>query len=237
MANFVPTWRPKMLPNRGRKPNKSMLKNNTFLALIFEGFGHRFGRVFGRFFGRKMHEKSKNAKLAKTLKIVIFLRENWYFQGFEPFSFERCCRKCSQKSDVFWNIDLEGILGRFWKGFRRPKSLIFTLFSMFFRSHFWSTLGKSKKSTQEAQQDGEDANLVTDSGGPPPPGERKREGIKNLGLHNELGLSDSRAVMGRAYLKAMGLVISHASHTFGGRRIAIPQGTTAAPPFCSMPLW
>ena len=72
---------------------------------------------------------------------------------------------------------------------------------------------------------------MTDSGGPPPPGERQREGIKNLGLHNELGLSDSRAVMGRAYLKAMGLVISHASHTFGGRRIESPQGgTTAAPP-------
>ena len=83
-----------------------------------------------------------------------------------------------------------------------------------------------------------DQILDLDSGGPPPAGERQREGIKNLGLHNELGLSDSRAVMGRAYLKAMGLVISHASHTFGGRRIEDPQGgTTAAPPFCSRPLW
>ena len=45
---------------------------------------------------------------------------------------------------------------------------------------------------------------MTDSGGPPPPGERQREGIKNLGLHNELGLSDSRAVMGRAYLESDG---------------------------------
>ena len=73
-----------------------------------------------------------------------------------------------------------------------------------------------------------DQILDLDSGGPPPPGERKREGIKNLGLHNELGLSDSRAVMGRAYLKAMGLVISHASHTFGGRRIESPQGGDTA---------
>ena len=30
---------------------------------------------------------------------------------------------------------------------------------------------------------------------PPPPGERKREGIKSLGLHNELGLSDSPSVI------------------------------------------
>ena len=175
MANLAPSWRPKRLQNRGRKPQKSMPKNNTFLASIFQGFGLRFGRVLGRIFWSKMHGNSKNTILVKTLKIVIFPRENWYFQGFEPFSFERCCRKCSQKSCVFWDIDFEGILGRFWEGFGRSKSSIFTLFSMFFRSHFWSTLGKSKKSTQEAQQDGEYANLVTDSGGPPPSwGETKR---------------------------------------------------------------
>ena len=71
MANLAPTWRPKRLQNRGRKPKKAMLKNNTFLASIFEGFGRRFGRVFGRFFGSKIHEKCKNMILAKTLIIVI----------------------------------------------------------------------------------------------------------------------------------------------------------------------
>ena len=76
--------------------------------------------------------------------------------------------------------------------------MIFALFSMFFRSRFRSTLGKGKKSTQEAQQDADGGFLPLDSGGPPPPGERKREGIKNLGLHNELGLSDSRSVMGQS---------------------------------------
>ena len=60
-----------------------MLKNITFLASILEGFGPCFGRVFGRLLGLKMHEKRKNAKLAKTLKIVIFLRENTYFQEIE----------------------------------------------------------------------------------------------------------------------------------------------------------
>ena len=53
----------------------------------------------------------------------------------------------------------------------------------------------SKKSAQEAQQDAERANLVADSGGPQPPGERKREGNKSLGLHKELGLSDSPFVI------------------------------------------
>jgi len=37
----------------------------------------------------------------------------------------------------------------------------------------------------------ESANLVADSGSPQPPGERKREGNKNLGLHKKLGLLDS----------------------------------------------
>ena len=67
------------------------------------------------------------------------------------------------------------ILEGFWEGFGRPKSSIFTLFSMFFRSRFRSTLGKGKNSTQEAQQDAEGANSVADSGDPPPSwGEKKR---------------------------------------------------------------
>ena len=39
-----------ILPNRGQKPKKSMLKNIMFLASIFKGFEPRFGKVFGRFF-------------------------------------------------------------------------------------------------------------------------------------------------------------------------------------------
>ena len=104
---------------------------------------------------------------------------------------------------------------------------------MFFRSHFRSTLGKGTKSTQEAQQDGEGANLVTDSGCPPPPGERQREGIKSLGLHNELGLSDSRSVMGKSVSESDLVTISHASHTFGGRRSVTPRGGPPPPTlFC-----
>ena len=76
---------------------------------------------------------------------------------------------------VLWDIDFEGILNGFWEGLGRPKPMIFALFSMFFRSRFRSTLGKSQKWTQEAQQDGEGANLVADSGHPPPSwGEKKR---------------------------------------------------------------
>ena len=85
----------------------------------------------------------------------------------------------------------------FWEGFGRPKSSIFTLFSMFCRSHFRSAFGKSQKSTQEAQQDAEGGFLDLDSGGPRPPGERKREGNKSLGLHKELGLSDWPSVIGQ----------------------------------------
>ena len=48
-----------------------MLKNDTFLALILEGFGPRFGRVFGRFFGPKMHAKSDLKKSARQAKSIV----------------------------------------------------------------------------------------------------------------------------------------------------------------------
>ena len=45
-------------PKQNPKYEKSMLKNNTFLASIFKGFGRRFGMVSGRILGPKMHAKS-----------------------------------------------------------------------------------------------------------------------------------------------------------------------------------
>ena len=46
-----------------------------------------------------------------------------------------------------------------------------------------------------------------DSDGPQPPGERKREGNKSLGLHKELGLSDSPSVMGQEVSESDGIMI------------------------------
>ena len=74
MLNLAFPWMSKTLQNRGRNLKKSMLKNNTFLTSILEGFGFSFGKVFGRFFGPKMHDNCKNTILAKTLKIVILPR-------------------------------------------------------------------------------------------------------------------------------------------------------------------
>ena len=60
-----------------------MSKKARFLALIFEELGLHFGRVFGPFFERKIYRNGKSMLLAKTLKIVIFPRENAYFQEIE----------------------------------------------------------------------------------------------------------------------------------------------------------
>ena len=57
-----------------------------------------------------------------------------------------------EKIDVFWDLDLEGILGGFWEGFGRPKTSIFALFWMFFRCHFLSAVRKAKKSTKNAKK-------------------------------------------------------------------------------------
>ena len=60
--------------------------------------------------------------LAKTLKIVIFLRENAYFQEIEDKNQRTNIQKCDEKLHVFWNFDFGGILDGFWMGFVKPKS-------------------------------------------------------------------------------------------------------------------
>ena len=114
-----------------------MLKNHTFSASMLEGFGHRFGkvfgRVFGRFFGPKIHGKTDVKKSVRkpfcigksNTKSMSALCQQSIFQA-----------KNYEKSLVFWNIDFGSVLDGFWEGFGRPKSLIFTFFSMFFRSRF-----------------------------------------------------------------------------------------------------
>ena len=44
--------------------------------------------------------------------------------------------KIDEKSLVSWNIAFGSVLEGFWEGFGRPKTLIFALFSSFFRSKF-----------------------------------------------------------------------------------------------------
>ena len=148
-ANLAPSWRPKTLQNRGRNPKKSMLKNNTFSASILEGFGDGFGRVFGRFLASKM---LANSDLKKSVREPFWLVKT-NTESMSALLRQKVFRaKINEKSHVFWNLDFKWILKGFWEGFGRPKSSIFALFSMFFRSRFWSALGKSQKSTQEAQQ-------------------------------------------------------------------------------------
>ena len=81
--------------------------------------------------------------------------------------------KIDEKLHVFWDVDFERILGGFGQGFGRPKSLIFALFSMFFRCHFTGAVGKAKKTTKMSQQDAESDFLEPGSGDPQAPGERK----------------------------------------------------------------
>ena len=121
-----------------------MLKNNMFLASILEGFGPRFGKVFGRFFGSKTQENCKNTNLTKTLKIVVFPRENWYFQGFEKLNLTKNCPKAFKICMFFETSIWEG----FWEGLGRVLGGQNPWFSKFFR-HFFDAkfrvqLGRAK---------------------------------------------------------------------------------------------
>ena len=68
-----------------------------------------------------MHKICKNIILAKTLKIVIFPRENAYFQEIEHQKKEKHRAKIDEKSHVFWNLDFGWIWGGFWEGLGTPK--------------------------------------------------------------------------------------------------------------------
>ena len=73
MPNLAPTWKPERLQNRGPNLKKSMLKNNTFFASIFKGFGPRFGKVFGRFFWNKNKWKLQKHDFSENLKNNDFI--------------------------------------------------------------------------------------------------------------------------------------------------------------------
>ena len=135
-ADLAPSWRPTSLQNRGRNPQKSMLKNNIFLTSILEGSGRRFGRVFGRIFGRKMHEHYQKMFLAKSLKITLPCRRERDIQESESYKKNKNRAKIEEKTHVFWDIDFEGVLGGFWEAFGTPKSSIFAFFVVFFRIKF-----------------------------------------------------------------------------------------------------
>ena len=106
-------------------------------------------------------------------------------------------QKIDEKMQVLWDIDFEGILVGFWKGFGRPKSMIFAFFSVFFRCRFSNVFRKAKKSSKLGQQDTESGNFGAGSDDPLAPGERQREGYKIFALHKEFDFSDLPSVIGQ----------------------------------------
>ena len=108
--------------------------------------------------------------------------------------------------------------GGFGEGFGKPKSSIFALFSMFFRSIFRATFWKAKKSKKIAQQRTNTTLFGSARRNARPPGERKREGGEALRCRRYrtvLGYSQDQALI----LKYDG-VSSTPCTTYGGRRSA-----------------
>ena len=103
------------------------------------------------------------------------------------------------KKRVFFGIS---ILKGFWLDFGRVLGGQNPRFSHFFRCFFEvifeARLGRAKNRPKRPNKTEMVHFCLWIPVVPPPPGERQREGIKNLGLHNELGLSDSPSVMGQS---------------------------------------
>ena len=94
-----------------------------------------------------MHAKSDLKKSARQAKSIGKTNTKSMSAPLQQSIFRA---KIHEKSHVFWDIDFEGILRGFWEGFGRPKSSIFTFFSMFFRCKFRSAFLKAKKSKKNA---------------------------------------------------------------------------------------
>ena len=88
--------------------------------------------------------------------------------------------KIDEKSHVFWDIDFEGILGGFWDGFGRPKSMIFGVFSRKNGRKKQEDFRKAKKLHFEASE----ANCGRSAAVRAGPG----EGTKGWGKAFELGI-------------------------------------------------
>ena len=183
MANLAPSWRPKRLQNRVQNLKKSMLKNNTFFALIFEGFGPRFGVVFGRFSGAKTNAKSDAKKIARQAFCIGKTNTKRMSALFRQTPFRA---KIDEKSSVFSNLDFWWILERFWVGFGDPKPWVLALFAMFFRSIFPTAFWKAKKSKKNAQHSRILLILGPALQNARPLGERKREGGRSLQIDLEV---------------------------------------------------
>ena len=89
---------------------------------------------------KKSVRRAKNTVKTKEKSMSALLRQS------------RFRAKIDEKMHIFGDIDFAWILGGFWGGFGKPKSLIFALFSMFFRSIFLTIFLKAKKSKKRAQQ-------------------------------------------------------------------------------------
>ena len=107
---MAPSWRPTRLQNRGRNPKKLMLKDNTFLISILEGFGRRFGEVFGRFFRPKMHTKDDKLNSVKTLRNTAWAH---VFLMLALAARIKVRATIDEILHVFWDVDFGWILGGF----------------------------------------------------------------------------------------------------------------------------
>ena len=122
--------------------------------------------------------------------------KNWVLASTRAwFLKNRCLPKICEKT---W------ILSPFWEA----KILNFRIFLHIFWKQISNNVLEAKKFEKNVELDGSYPLLALDSGHPQAPGERKREGIKGLGLHNDQDLSDSQSVIELGnWLRATGLCV------------------------------
>ena len=129
------------------------------------------------FFLSNMHANSETKKSVRQAKSIGKTNTKSMLALLQQSIFRA---KLAEKSHVFWDVGFEWILGRFWKRFGRPKSLIFAIFSRKNGSKKSDDFWKAKKSHFEASR----ANCGRSAAVCAGPG----EGTKGWGKALEVGI-------------------------------------------------
>ena len=139
-------------PKWSQKREKMDVEKQVVFRLYFFMVWRSFSMVFWMIFGSQKLPKLLKHIFAKTWKIVIFPRENWYFQGFEGLKLKWTTIKKKQKLTCFLDIDLGSLWSEFLRRFGRPKTSILAVFSNKNRRQKSMMSWKAPKNHQEDEK-------------------------------------------------------------------------------------
>ena len=129
-AILAPILRPQFPPNQDQNSKKATSKKHMIFSYKFSWFGHGFEVVCLVIFHVKMSSQPETRLCKKAYETLPMATKS----SFSVFKFINNKNKSMKKRDFFVTSIWKAFVSQFLDGFRRPKSMIFRLVSLFFGS-------------------------------------------------------------------------------------------------------